>query len=224
MSKHEVRTPGKVRAIFCNLIEPHKFKDERTGKEVGEPKYDITLSLTPEDMKPLYATAIAAANEAWPGQDFSKGYAFPFKRTEREAEKKRAKLAKKGKSEADIVKQLEIYEPGHFLLTARSNFPVTLSYVNGGKVVAIPTDDRALHKDKFYNGCYVVAILEFVTYPPKKDGDQPGVSCYLKQVFFHSHGKRIGGEADVSVFNDYIGQSSQEDPTGGARAGDGLPF
>lgn len=215
----EIRTIKKVRSLFTNVIKPRAFVDPRTGKTVGDEKYDVLLLLDKEDFDALYEGALAAVNETWPGRDPSE-IAFPFKRTEKVAEKRRAKLAKDGKSEQEIDRDVAIYPPGHFTLKASSKFPIVLCYSNGQRVVTIPDEEKQQFAGKFYNGCEVSVVLDFVTYPAKNDDAKDGVTAYLKQVFWAGPGQRIGGQPKTDHFNEYIGEATFDDPTGG----DGLPF
>lgn len=187
-----------VRALFCNVMTARKFK--KNGKEVGEAKYDATLVLDADDIKAVKDKAIAVAKAKWPSRDL-KELKFPFKKAETVAAKQKARN-----------KDVSIYTDGTFILSARSKYEPQLSYLDGKNVVEFTEANRALAKSKFYNGCYVVAQLNFVPY---EGDDDDGVTAYLDQVLWVKDGPKIGGVSASEAFKGYIGTVSGEDPTGG---------
>jgi hypothetical protein len=82
--------------------------------------------------------------------------------------------------------------------------------------------NRGLANSKFYNGCYVVASLNFVPY---EGDDDDGVTAYLDAVLWVKDGPKIGGVSAAEAFKGYIGTVSGEDPTGGqSTLDDEIPF
>lgn len=192
-----------VRALFCNVMSARKFK--RNGKEVGDAKYDATFVLTAEDIGALKDKAIEVAKAKWPGRDL-KELKWPFKKAEKVAEKAKAK-----------GKDVTIYEAGTFIMPARSKYEPVLSYLDGKKVIEFTDANRGLAKQKFYNGCYVVAQVNLVPYA---GDDDDGVTAYLDQVLWVKDGPKIGGVSAAEAFKGYVGSVSAEDPTGGGEGND----
>lgn len=196
-----------VRALFCNVLNARKFK--KNGKEVGEAKYDATLVLDNDDVKAIKDKMLSVAKAKWPSRDL-KELKFPIKKAETVAAKAKAKN-----------KDASIYTDGTFIMAARSKYEPQLSYLDGKKVVEFTEANRGLAKSKFYNGCYIVAQLNFVPYEGDEDD---GVTAYLDAVLWVKDGPKIGGVSAAEAFKGYVGTVSGEDPTGGQVLDDEIQF
>jgi hypothetical protein len=211
----------ETRALFCNVLQARKFK--KNGKEVGEAKYDATFVLDAAELTAIKDKAIEVAKARFPGRNL-KELAWPFKSRNQMVEAAGKAAGKKGKSIEDAKqKAAELYEEGKFFLKASSKYEPQLSYLDGKKIVEFTDTNRGLAKQKFYNGCYVVAQVNFVAYEGDEDD---GVTAYLDQVLWIKDGPKIGGVSAAEAFKGYIGSVSGEDPTGGQGADldDEIPF
>lgn len=208
-------SPGKLRAVWCNVLVPRPYKENGVAK--GEPTFDATFELTEADVAPVIEIIKKVAGQKWPGRSL-KDLKLPIRR----AEVAIADAAAKGKDTS-------IYTPKTYLLEARSKYQPPLSWAEAGKLVEYdPSTNLNVAKAKFYNGCIVVPRLNFVI--KAKNGD--GVKAYLDMVFATvgkdgKPGKKIGGISAAEAFKGYIGEVSGEDPTGGqgvADLDDEIPF
>lgn len=205
----QVNLTKPVVATFLNLAEPKSVM--RNGKPTGEPKYSINLEFPADhpDLVPLKAKAVEMAQAKWPGADL-KTLAFPFANGNKLADD----AAAKGKDRE--------FSRGKAVLAARSKYQPRLSVLDGGKIRDL-TDDTAIKaamRDAFYSGVEVLAQVNFVAYDPV--GNNPaGVACYINMVLSTKRGAKLtsGGASAAEVFKDYIGTTSDEDPTGGAGTG-----
>jgi len=200
-----------VRGVYLNVFDAKPFK--KNGKEVGDPKFGITLMMPTDygELPGLKAKIAEAARSKWPTRNLSE-LKFPLGTGDKAAEKAKAK----GKNR-DFMK-------GLLVLTARSKFPPTLSVLEGGKIITLESDAlKAKYKSKFYSGCFVAASVNFVPY--EADGDDPdGVTAYVQSLLWVKDGERIGGRDQAEVFKSYMGTTTDEDPLGGDNLDDDIPF
>lgn len=205
-----------VVSTFPNLFEAKQFVG-KNGKPNGDPKYSINLlnDADSADLHAMKAVAKAVAKAKWPNRKLSE-LIFPFSSGDEAADKRKAA----GKDDGE-------YSRGKVILTARSKYQPLLGLIAGGKIVELSTDDlKAMHKDKFYSGVQVFAVLNFVAYDGP--GNNPdGVTAYLQQVLSTGKGERIGGgqRSIAETFKGYVGQISDKNPlAGGEDDGDEIPF
>lgn len=221
MSKIDGRaeTAKEVRALFCSVVTPRQFKNEQ-GKEVGDAKFDITLSIPGADLKPLVEKAASVAKEKFPGRDL-KDLKWPWMTSEKFADYAAKRAAKKGKSPAECetarAEALKLVPAGSFALKASSKFEVALGVLEGQKIIDATAANRAVIGKKFYNGCYVIPGVNFVAYTGKKVDDPDGVTAYLDSVLWVKDGERIGGGSPSASerFKHYAGTVTTEDPMEG---------
>jgi hypothetical protein len=222
MSEVAQKTDGRfsftspVRMFFGNLFEPRPVG--KRGKARGTPKYSVTLGIPVDhpDLTAMKAKAVAVAKARFPGRDL-KTLKFPFE----DGAKRAAKSAKDGRDGS--------FFEGHVLLTARSKYPPQVSVLEGGKIVEYANERRGLAASKFYNGCMVVAQVNFASYEGQQDeetgaGNPDGVNAYVDIVLKTGEGTRIGGASAAEVFKSYVGGITAEDPTGGTGVDDEIPF
>lgn len=195
-----------VRAFFLTVFEPKPFMKD--GKSKGEPKFSVRLGIPNEssEVEAMKAKMAEAARAKWPSRPLAE-LKFPITFGEKAAEKSAAKK-KDGK-----------FYLGNVVLTARSKYPPVLSVLEGGKIVTLDSDGlKAKYKNKFYNGCYVAASVNFVAYEGEMGAD--GVTAYIQSVLWVKDGERIGGRDQAEVFKSYMGTTTDEDPMGD----DEIPF
>lgn len=118
-------------------------------------------------------------------------------------------------------KRAELYKPYAGIITAASQYDVSLARMEGGKIVDIPDEEHAraqAGKDLFYPGAYVVPALAFKPFRRKNMEAKDGVTAYLQNCLFIRKGERIaglGGANNNEVFGGFAGYSDF-DPTAGA--------
>lgn len=218
-----------ARAVYCNVLEARKFKDEATGQEKGEAKFDISIAVKPEDLSDFGKAIRDVATAKWPGRALGE-LRFPYMKSEDIIARTVRMLTRKGKSEAEIAKKVEGLKArlpvGHYIIKAASKFPVTVSRFVKGVPTAFGAGDAAEAKKAAYAGCWVIPIINLVPYVAKKDEDKDGITAYLDQVLIVAapkgeNGDRLGGtgtQDPKDAFKAYMGSVSGEDPTGGTGA------
>lgn len=195
-----------VRGAYMNIFDAKAFK--KNGKEVGDPKFGLTLMMEPDysALPALKAKIAEAAKSKWPSRPMSE-LKFPLSSGDKAAERAIAK----GKNR-DFMK-------GKIVLTARSKYAPTLAVLEGGRIITLESDAlKAKYKSKFYSGSFVAASVNFVPYEAD-DGDD-GVTAYLQSLLWVKDGERIGGRDQAEVFKAYQGTTTAENPL----ADDEIPF
>lgn len=195
---------------FPNLLSPKAFKDPKTGKEKGEPKYGCNLILEPDsdDLKGLKALAVKIARANAPQAEL-KSLFFPFQSGDKLAD---AAKAKKRDGE---------YQRGKVVLSARSKYQPRMSVFANGKILDLEGDSLVKYQGQFYPGVLVYAQINLVWFPV----GQTGVNAYLNMVLSTNKGERLqSGKSAAEVFSGYVGNLSAEDPTAGQTVGDEIPF
>lgn len=199
---------------ISHLFEPKPVG--KRGKAKGTPKYSGTFAIDVDspDLAGLKAKAAAVARARWPGRDL-KELKFPWESGDRKIEKEAKKAAKENRAPYD-----NSYIAGKVALVARSLYEPQLAILTGGNIEEYTGDKRALAKAKIYNGCYVIAQVNFTAYEGQQDedtgqGNPDGVNAYLDMVMKVKDGDRLGGSNPTSVFKSYVGTVTDEDPTAG---------
>jgi hypothetical protein len=137
----------------------------------------------------------------------------------------KAELDAQGKSPDDAFKIREkadkragLYKPFAGILSASSQFDVSLAKLEGGKIVDIGTEEHvraAAGKDLFYPGAYVAPAVAFKGYRRKSLDAKDGCTAFLQNVLYVRKGERLGGAggpANSDVFGSFSGYSDY-DPT-----------
>lgn len=204
-----------VRMPFSNLFEPKPVG--KRGKAKGTPKYSSTFLVSPDspDLAAMKAKAIAVAKAKWPNRDL-KELKFPWELGDKRIAKEQAQATKEGRAPRD-----NSFMAGQLAVTARSLYAPQLAVLSGGVIAEYQDDKRPLAKQKIYNGCYVVAQINFAAYDGQQDedtgaGNPDGVNAYLDMVMKVKEGDRIGGANISNTFKSYVGTVTDEDPTAGA--------
>ncbi len=132
-------------------------------------------------------------------------------------EREMKRLADKGKA-----KDGEIYA-GKVLVKGSSKYRPALDAIENKKVISF-TDDAAVamaEKKYFYSGAWFVPTFGLNLYPAKGN-DNGGVSLYFNGLLFVKGDSKLGGRTHnpAEAYKGYLGNMSDEDPTGGAQVGE----
>lgn len=197
-------------SLYLTVVEPRPFKG-KNGQTSGEPRYSATLVLEPNspDLVALKSLAGQCAKAEWPSLPLGSLH-FPFENGDKVIERKKATLAKAGKTydgKMDWIAGKATFKVG-------SKLPVRLCMNDAqGKPVDLEGASLAASKSKFYPGVKVGVAVKFETYDLSETNR--GVTAYLNMVFTTGEGERRGGGRDAAeVFGHYAGRSSTENPTG----------
>jgi len=191
------------------LFSPKAFKDEKTGKEKGDPKYSAVVLFKADhpDVAAIKAKMAAVARAMWPDVDL-KTISFPLKSGTKDNEKRVAK----GKKARDFME-------GQVFITGRSKYAPRLSGIENGKITDYEGAALLQAKSKFYGGVECLVEFNFVA---NEVDDKRSVTAYLNLVFSTGNGKRIGGgKSGAETFKGYVGQPTTENPT---ELDDEIPF
>ena len=136
-------------------------------------------------------------------------------KAELDARGKNADEAFKIKEKAE--KRAEMYKQYAGILTASSQFDVSLAKLENGAIRDIPDTEVAraqAGKDLFFPGSYVVPAVAFKGFKRKTMDAKDGVTAYLQNVLFIRKGERLGGGGpdNKEVFGGFAGYSPV-DPT-----------
>lgn len=146
----------------------------------------------------------------------------------------KAELDAAGKSPDEAFKirekaqqRAELYKPYAGILTASSQFDVSLARLEAGKIIDIPDEEHAraqAGKDLFYPGAYVVPAIAFKPFRRKTLDAKDGVTAYLQNCLYIRKGERIaggGGPDNNEVFGGFAGYSDY-DPLANAPSSEGM--
>lgn len=204
-----------------SLFEAKRFRDPKTQKESGEPKFSANFVFEPgsADLKALKQMAAAIARAKFPGRELST-LSFPFKDGTKLADERKEKTAKAGKDSDGE------FQRGKVILVTRSKFPARLSFIESGKIIDVEDplekDDAQVikAKSKLFFGAMVLGQFRFVTH--EVGSNTPGVNCYPQMILATGKGTRLTSRKPASeTFKGYVGSASNEDPTG---LDDEIPF
>lgn len=213
-----------VPVAFADIITPRAFK--KKGLEKGDPKYAGTFLFDADDeeLKKLQGEVVKVLQA-----NNTSGKKLKVGRLTEEQERMQSHVEIKvpwmdGTRYADDQKAKgkdAEWARGKILVKATSKYQPALAAIEGGKVIEFTTPEAvAAAKKYFYSGAYIVPSVALHYYTG--DADKPnGVSLYFNGALFVKHGARLGGSRSAAeTFKGYIGSISQEDPTGGADAGE----
>lgn len=221
--------------IHPGVIEAKAFKDKKTGKEKGEPKFGGSFLFAAEDpeLAEIQKHLVAVAKAEWPKpyrldrkkmqlratktaggktvwDDDVLPVDLPLKDGDKAADARRDARVKAGKSEDEKG----IIQRGKIVLKGSSKFAPRLGVLANGRIAELETEEaRKANKSKFYFGAEALATFNFK--PMEVDGER-FIVCYLQSVLVTGKGKKIaGGQSLADTFSKYVGQASAEDPLGG---------
>lgn len=214
---------------FLNLDEPRRVS--KSTKE--EPKYSVGIEM-PADSDNLKACRAKIMSQAVAFANSTDGSAFAAiagRTVESIAAAIKSGAIKTPIEDGNILADKAIakgkkreWSRGLKVLTARSQKAPACGIVANGEIVQLDDASQVkLHKAKyFFTGVKALAELDFVAYNAVGDGGKPGITAYLSSVLSTGKGEKLaGGGVDLKAsFSGYQGLDSDEDPTGGATAGD----
>lgn len=110
-------------------------------------------------------------------------------------------------TEGKAKKEAKVYKRGYFFIKAANRFqPILTTFKNKEKF------DMVKHKDLFYPGCYVHAIIELNPYKvDKKESKYKAIANRLHAVQFSKDGKRFGGVTLISGESTFDKFADEED-------------
>ncbi len=128
-----------------------------------------------------------------------------------EAPDKAFKLKEKAEKRAELYRQYPA------ILTASSQFEISLARLEGGKIVDIGEAEHVraqAGKDYFYPGAWVAPAIAIKGTKRKKVDDKDGCTAFLQNVLFIRKGERLGGSGpdNSTVYGSWSGYSDV-DPT-----------
>lgn len=189
----------------------------------GTPKFSSGFVFAGDhpDLSGIKEAIAGVARAASPGIDLAT-IGKPLHKGDKLADKRKAKKGDKYTGDADWMR-------GKVVIIGRSQFPPSLSVFEPGRAPIDLSDDalKAKYRDKFFFGAEVYAEFAFVWYNAVKEGDKPGVTCYIQSVLATGKGTRMSGARPASdTFAGAIGHLSSESPLGGSSADldDEIPF
>lgn len=205
--------------VFSNVLTPRAYEEK--GKPKGEPRYDLTVIVAPDDpdLTRLKAEVIGELKKLYPGkvivprrltqEELDRGDTVevnvPWKDGTKEADKRKAD-----------GKDGEVFR-GMVAIKMNSKFAPVLAAIENGKVVSY-TDDatRPALKRIFYAGSYVVPYVKLHSYTAK-DQKPGGVGLWPESICFAKHGEKLGGQGanPAEVFKGYAGNITTENPVAG---------
>lgn len=220
---YQVNTP--VLMGHPHVVEPVAFK--HNGKAKGDPSYSAIFVFKPDhpDVAPLKAAIIAAAKALWPDRDIvgdvkAGKLKVPFSSGDKIADKRVAELKAAGKEDD----KRGDFQRGCIVFKSSSQYPPGLGVVSNGAIVEVNSDNKALHKDKFYFGTQALVRFNFKAYNAVNEG-LDGVKAYLDMVVSLNKGERLSGrQSAAEAFKGVAGLATMEDPTGGDSLDDEIPF
>ncbi len=201
-----------------HVLEPVAFKG-KNGKAKGDPMYSgiFVFKNDHPDLGPMKQMIIAAAKAKWPDLDIvaeakAGKLKLPFSSGDRIADKRVEKLKAAGKEDD----KRGDFQRGCTVFKSSSAYPPGLGVVANGAIVEITSDNKVVHKDKFFFGTQVLGRFNFKAYDAVGDDGKPGVKAYLDMVLTLNKGERLSGRTSTAeAFKGVAGLASTEDPTGG---------
>lgn len=115
-------------------------------------------------------------------------------------------------------RRAEMYRQYPAILTASSQFEISLARLEGGKIVDIGEAEHVraqAGKDYFYPGAWVAPAIAIKGTQRKKLDDKDGCTAFLQNVLFIRKGERLGGGGgpdNNTVYSSWAGYSDV-DPT-----------
>lgn len=182
---------GPVVGVWAHLFQARQFK----GK--GDPRFDVTLILTPEQREAIRPNVEQLAINAFPNGEFNRtgavvtegvppdpAFQWPYLPTV--AKVKSPKLA-------------ELY-PGHFVISAKAyeDSPPQImipNNANPGTYLPMPEGQRA---QLVFDGAFCYAGVDFASY---ESGPNVGVRAQLNFIVYYGEGEKVavGAKPDANT-------------------------
>jgi Protein of unknown function (DUF2815) len=220
------------------LSHPHLFEAKpfmRKGKPAGEPKYggSFVFELDSPDLKSIKALAVKLASAKWPGRDViaeSKGkvvtdeegkqtrlsptFKFPWALGDTIIAKRSAKLKAEGKEDDGKA----AFQAGKAVIKTASKYAPRCAVLVNGKPTDLTAETVKAYMGQFYFGVKVLAQFNLVPYDKVGETGIDGVTIYLNMVLSLNKGEKLAsGASAAETFKDYVGSTTDEDPTAGGE-------
>ena len=200
---------GPVTSLWAHLFQARQFK----GK--GDPRFDVTIVLNPEQHAALKVDVQALAVAAFPNGEYNRNGAVVHEGVAPQSAFQWPYIPVLGKPKAP--KLAEIY-PGHFVISAKAfaDSPPEVMVpnpANPGTYIPMPEGQRA---QLVFDGAQCYAGVDFATY---ESGDNVGVRAQLNFIVYYGAGTKvaIGARPDVNTGMAGISIAMQQ-PEGMAQA------
>lgn len=219
----------EARLLFSSVTQ----KSAPKGVQGAVPKFSGTFGISEEDFKALVKLEVAAIEAECGGFSGNPNdYYLACNSGETAAKRVLAKadLDARGQPADEVFKIKEkaekraaLYRQFAGILTASSQFDVSLAKLENGAIKDIPETEMAraqAGKDCFYAGAWVVPNIALKGFKRKTMDAKDGVTAFLQNVLFVRNGEKLGGGGapNNEVFGGFKGYSP-EDPTALAPGG-----
>jgi hypothetical protein len=189
----QVTLTEPVRVSWPQVFEPKAVMIQ--GKPTGEPFYSARLVFPADhdDIQDLRVTASQLLAKLKPGVDLKtltpyKDFFYPFKSGAALIKEAKERSAAKGEK----YRGFDDYMDGCHTLYAKAfpKNPPQLDVFLNGKWTKLSAENRALYKDRFYNGMLAVGSVTLAGINLPTGGW--GVACYLNGLAAVEGGEHIG--------------------------------
>lgn len=221
MYRYTLEEPARL--LYSNIVE----KSAPPGIADAKPRYSGTFGVSEKDfekIRALMVDAIKSTLGTFSGNPAD--YYLPClsgkamsDRTIQTAEFKARGLDPDAqfKMKEKAEKRAEMYRQYPAILTASSQFEISLARLEGGKIVDIGEAEHIraqAGKDFFYPGAWVAPAIAIKGTKRKKLDDKDGCTAFLQNVLFIRKGERLGGAGpgNNTVYGSWAGYSDT-DPT-----------
>jgi hypothetical protein len=221
MYRYTLEEPARL--LYSNIVE----KSAPPGISDAKPRYSGTFGVSEKDfekIRALMVDAIKSTLGTFSGNPAD--YYLPClsgkamaDRTIQTAEFKARGLDPDAqfKMKEKAEKRAEMYRQYPAILSASSQFEISLARLEGGKIVDIGEAEHIraqAGKDFFYPGAWVAPAIAIKGTKRKKLDDKDGCTAFLQNVLFIRKGERLGGAGPDNnmVYGSWAGYSDT-DPT-----------
>jgi len=221
MYRYTLEEPARL--IYSSIAE----KSAPTGIEGAKARYSGTFGITEKDFEAIrkqMVEAIKSTLGSFSGNP--QDYYLPCLSGKMAAEraiqtaefKARGEEADKAfKMREKAEKRAEMYRQYPAILTASSQFEISLARLEAGKIIDIGEAEHVraqAGKDYFYPGAWVAPAIAIKGTKRKKLDDKDGCTAFLQNVLFIRKGERLGGAGpdNATVYGSWSNYSDV-DPT-----------
>jgi len=203
-----------VTVMYPDFLVAVPYKDPKTGKEKGNPRFGGLVLVDAEDIKPFKEAARAAAMKK---HKTTKDVSWPFKDGDKMAEKRERKGKKGDIYKGKVVFSVKAYPPDEENASGFDPEENIFVVKKGQLLNAQPKDMYSGMK-----GCIIVAFAGNFRSVEEEDEDgdkqtveKPNVSAYLRGFVKTEDGTRIGGGSSRQAFSGVVGHVTDENPEEG---------
>lgn len=220
MYRYTLEEPARL--IFANIVE----KSAPPGID-AKPRYSGTFGITEKDFENIRKQMVEAIKSTLGSFSGSPSdYYLPCLSGKAMADRaiQTAEFKARGldpdaafKMKEKAEKRAEMYRQYPAILSASSQFEISLARLEGGKIIDIGEAEHVraqAGKDYFYPGAWVAPAIAIKGTKRKKLDDKDGCTAFLQNVLFIRKGERLGGAGpdNATVYGTWSGYSDV-DPT-----------